>query len=382
MIARISRTVQPIRSQSDRNAIDSYLMNKNPRDRVMFALGIYTGRRISDLVRLDIRDVAYIDRKGRLCICERLVIQERKTGKFADQLIHPKLRRILSKYLRYRRKYSETLGALLNEPLLKSRQVSRNGQRRITRRHALRVLSNAAHECGLPGLYKQLSGLQEQANKNAEAEMRNALNLHEEAERRRDIGETVKTANQYLQLQVDEIIHTILENAVNLHDEVIRRKISENDERKNRVYEDTALQVQINTAVHGILQNTLNLSNALSRHREALTQETITRTKQDAGILAQVKSLALANVQHVLDTAAMNAERRHEEAQERQTRYEEDGGLQVQINQIAFASMWLAVREHETRQKVNKLESGGSISTRPATDEEFDEMLDNLYNNP
>ena len=121
MIAKISRTVQPIRSQSDRNAIDSYLMHKNPRDRVMFALGIYTGRRISDLVRLDVRDVAYIDRKGRLCICERLVIQERKTGKFADQLIHPKLRRILSKYLRYRRKYSETLGALLNEPLLKSR---------------------------------------------------------------------------------------------------------------------------------------------------------------------------------------------------------------------------------------------------------------------
>ena len=100
-------------------------------------------------MRLDVRDVAYIDRKGRLCICERLVIQERKTGKFADQLIHPKLRRILSKYLRYRRKYSETLGALLNEPLLKSRQVSRNGQHRITSRHALRVLSNAAHECGL-----------------------------------------------------------------------------------------------------------------------------------------------------------------------------------------------------------------------------------------
>ena len=44
--------------------------------------------------------------------------------------------------------------------------------------------------------------------------------------------------------------------------------------------------------------------------------------------------------------------------------------------------MWLAVREYETRQKVNKIESEGSISTRAATDEEFDEMLDNLYYNP
>ncbi|MBQ6983019.1 MAG: tyrosine-type recombinase/integrase [Synergistaceae bacterium] len=149
MKTRVSKTVQPIRLQSERDAIDSYLMHKNPRDRVMFALGIYMGRRISDLVSLNVRDVAYIDRKGRLCICERLVIQERKTGKFADLVIHPKVRRILSKYLRQRRKHCETLGALLNEPLLKSKKSRRNGQYRITRRHALRVLTNAAHDCGL-----------------------------------------------------------------------------------------------------------------------------------------------------------------------------------------------------------------------------------------
>lgn len=149
MKARINRTVQPIRLQSERNAIDSYLMHKNPRDRVMFALGIYTGRRISDLVKLDVRDIARIDRKGHLCIVERLIIREQKTGKFADPLIHPKVRRILSKYLRFRRKHSETLGALLNEPLLKSRQMSHNGQYRITSRHALRVLKNAADACGI-----------------------------------------------------------------------------------------------------------------------------------------------------------------------------------------------------------------------------------------
>ena len=149
MKKRVNKTVQPILSQSDRDALDMYFMHRNARDRVMFALGIYTGRRISDLVRLNVRDVAYVDRKGRLCIVERLTIHEQKTGKFADPLIHPKVRRILSKYLRQRRKHSESLGALLNEPLLKSRKARHDGQHRITKRHALRVLTNAARSCGL-----------------------------------------------------------------------------------------------------------------------------------------------------------------------------------------------------------------------------------------
>ena len=149
MKQKVSRTVQPIRSQGDRDAIDEYFMHRNMRDRVMFALGIYTGRRISDLVKLNVRDIAHIDRKGRLCVLERLVLQEQKTGKFADPLIHPKVRRILSKYLRQRRKHSESLGALLNEPLLKSRKARRDGQFRITKRHALRILTNAAKNCGL-----------------------------------------------------------------------------------------------------------------------------------------------------------------------------------------------------------------------------------------
>lgn len=150
MRQRINKTTQPIRSQSDRNAIDTYLMHKNPRDRVMFALGIYTGRRISDLVRLNVCDVAYVDRKGHLRPSERLKMIEQKTGKFVDISIHKNVRGILSKYLRQRRKYSESLGALLNEPLLKSKKARSDGQFRITRRHALRILTDAANACGLP----------------------------------------------------------------------------------------------------------------------------------------------------------------------------------------------------------------------------------------
>ena len=149
MRQKVTKTVQPIRSQSDRDALDYYFMHRNLRDRAMFALGIYTGRRISDLVKLNVRDIAYVDKRMRLCIAERLHIREQKTGKFADPLLHPRVRRILSKYLRYRRKRSESLGALLNEPLLKSRKSRRDGQYRITRQHALRVLTTAARHCGI-----------------------------------------------------------------------------------------------------------------------------------------------------------------------------------------------------------------------------------------
>lgn len=148
MKAKKSRTVQPIRIDAQRNAIDKYFMHHNPRNRVLFAMGIYTGRRVSDILNLNVRDIAKIDRRGRLCIRERLEICEGKTGKFVDIIIHPKLRRILSKYLRERRKKSETLGALLNEPLLKSQKPRLDGQYRITRRHALRVLKEGANACG------------------------------------------------------------------------------------------------------------------------------------------------------------------------------------------------------------------------------------------
>lgn len=126
-------------------------MEHSPRNRVMFALGILTGRRISDILSLNVSDVAYIDRRGRLCIRNDLEIKEQKTGKFAGIILHPKLRGILSKYLKQRRKKSDTLGALLNEPLFKSQKPRRNGEYRITRRQALRILSECARACGIEG---------------------------------------------------------------------------------------------------------------------------------------------------------------------------------------------------------------------------------------
>ncbi len=63
--------------------MSSYLFNKrNLRDYALFLFGVHTGRRISDIVALNVQDVAYIDGKGKLRIAKHLSIRERKTGKF------------------------------------------------------------------------------------------------------------------------------------------------------------------------------------------------------------------------------------------------------------------------------------------------------------
>ena len=150
MYRKTNKTTQPIRSQSDRDALISYFLHRNLRDYALFVFGIYTGRRIADLVALNVRDVAYIDRKSRFCVVDRLKIRERKTGKFVDLLLHSYARRALSKYLRKRLKSAPSMGALLNEPLFKSLKVGRGGEQRgITKQHAWYVLTNAARACGL-----------------------------------------------------------------------------------------------------------------------------------------------------------------------------------------------------------------------------------------
>lgn len=115
----------------------------------MFITGIYTGRRISDLVALNVRDVACVDKRRRFVIRQRLKIREVKTGKFIDLILHCHVRRALSKYLRKRKQEAVSVGALLNEPLFRSQKPRRNGEHRLTPESGYRILHNAARRCGL-----------------------------------------------------------------------------------------------------------------------------------------------------------------------------------------------------------------------------------------
>jgi Site-specific recombinase XerD len=147
--ARINKTTQPIRSVSDRTTISSYFWRYSMRDYALFNFGIYTGRRIVDIVKLNVGDVAYYDRKGRFAIVDRIEISEKKTGKFANLILHSAARRALQKYLRPRSREAVSREAFLNEPLFRSQKPRRDGQLRITQHHAWRILSSAAKKCGL-----------------------------------------------------------------------------------------------------------------------------------------------------------------------------------------------------------------------------------------
>ena len=64
--------VQPIRDKQLVKDIYQYLLEQNSRDAVIYAVGIYTGLRISDILNLRVRDVR---------AKENITLYERKTGK-------------------------------------------------------------------------------------------------------------------------------------------------------------------------------------------------------------------------------------------------------------------------------------------------------------
>jgi len=121
-------TVQAITDPSLIQDIADYLKQKNTRDYVLFSMGIYTGLRIADLLKLRVRDVRDQD---------HIRIKEGKTKKSKVIKISSNLARLLKVYTSDKEDY---------EYLFKSR-VGRNQP--ISRERAYAILREAAHEFGL-----------------------------------------------------------------------------------------------------------------------------------------------------------------------------------------------------------------------------------------
>ncbi len=134
--------VQPLRSRADITRVKEVLKGRNLRDYTLFVLGIYTGLRISDLLKLRVQDVAKAEGK-KLVIRESLSLREMKTGKAKIIVLNKTARSALKQMLR--------LGHLaLEDPLFVSRKKGEDGKRRpIGRRQAYRFLSRAAREAGI-----------------------------------------------------------------------------------------------------------------------------------------------------------------------------------------------------------------------------------------
>lgn len=130
--------VQPIRDMDKVMDVQEFLASKNKRDELLFCFGIYTGLRISDILRVKKSDVY---KKDFFLITEIKTQKSRKKSRKVMSKrripIVPELKRMISSYCKDLKD---------EEYLFKSRQ-GRNQP--ITRVRAYDILREAAHACGL-----------------------------------------------------------------------------------------------------------------------------------------------------------------------------------------------------------------------------------------
>ncbi|MFB5193153.1 site-specific integrase [Alicyclobacillus fastidiosus] len=127
--------VEPIRDKRKIEAMKLVLRGSNMRDYCLFVLGINSGLRVSDLLRLNIEDV--MSEKGK--VLDRITIREKKTGKTKTFPISSNSKKAIEEYLEKRTSY------LRSEPLF----ISRKGNTPIQRVQAWKALNRAAEAVGL-----------------------------------------------------------------------------------------------------------------------------------------------------------------------------------------------------------------------------------------
>lgn len=120
--------VEPIRDKKQIQGMKKYLKGQSSRDWLLFTLGINSGLRISDLLKLTVEDV-----KEK----ERISIREQKTGKSKDFPLSEICKKAIHEYLK---ETGQQAGALF---------PSRKGKQAISRVQAYRILSEAAKFVGI-----------------------------------------------------------------------------------------------------------------------------------------------------------------------------------------------------------------------------------------
>lgn len=124
-------TVEPIRDKELVKDIADYLGETSERNSILFLFGVYSGLRVSDILKLRVRDV-----RGK----NRIIIREKKTGKERRFPLNRELRKRLLQYVEPMKDY---------EFLFKSRQ---GYNKPISRQQAWKIISNAGKSFGLESI--------------------------------------------------------------------------------------------------------------------------------------------------------------------------------------------------------------------------------------
>lgn len=126
--------VEPIRDISQLQALESYIKeNYHQKYYVMFMLGIYSGLRISDILRLRVSDI-----KKNNQIVSKVTVRAKKTNKNHIFPINQKLKVILKEYCKELKDY---------DYLIYSSNNRKN--KAIDRRQAWRVLKQSSEYIGI-----------------------------------------------------------------------------------------------------------------------------------------------------------------------------------------------------------------------------------------
>ncbi|BES65861.1 site-specific integrase [Gottschalkiaceae bacterium SANA] len=118
----------PIRDKRVLKDITEYLKMQSDRDYILFMLGIYSGLRISDILKLKVSDVR--DQ-------EYFMVTEQKTGNVRKIIVNPELRREVALYVCDKDN---------EDYLIRSRQ---NYNRPITRQRAYQIINAAGGKYGV-----------------------------------------------------------------------------------------------------------------------------------------------------------------------------------------------------------------------------------------
>ena len=241
----------------------------------------------------------------------------------------------------------------------------------------LLTLIGELYEIPLPGIDEKFGILQEQADKNAQANLENSLNIRQEAEQRR---KTVSGINE-----------AISETHEAIKAEASARNEAVNQESQERVAGDKDLQTQADHASIAGIENSLAIHQEAAQRRklegriEALEQEVsgidTQSIRESVKILqSEIDTASGGIIENSLAIAEANEARRTEDLTERYARYNEDGGLQSQINTLAETCMRLSLNEYETRQKVSEIEKSASIDGTNFNDDVFNDVMSDLFN--
>lgn len=125
--------VEPIKSKKDIDRIEKYLEKHSRRNRLIFAFGVNTGLRVSDILGLNVEDV-----EGK----NYVEIREKKTGKYKRFPLNSKLKALIKEYLSVERCKKYSLSD--TEPLFIGKKHCR-----LDRSQVYRFLNDACKQLGI-----------------------------------------------------------------------------------------------------------------------------------------------------------------------------------------------------------------------------------------